>query len=192
NGPDLEQVASLADRMRSRLEDIDGMGRVDLSLQLDLPHLDVNVDRVRTAEAGLSSSDVAFAVNMLVGGVDIARYNDQPGDGERYDIRVKSAQGEMTRPSDLGKIYLRTRDGELVRFDSLASIDQTVGPAVITRFNLNYSADFYGNPDMPLGQAVDTIDRVAAELLPLGYRVEYKAEAREFQQTVGYVLFAFG
>src|SRR5699024_6643523 len=109
-----------------------------------------------------------------------------------YDIRVKSAQGEMTRPSDLGKIYLRTRDGELVRFDSLASIDQTVGPAVITRFNLNYSADFYGNPDMPLGQAVDTIDRVAAELLPLGYRVEYKAEAREFQQTVGYVLFAFG
>ncbi len=191
-GPDLEQVASLADRMRSRLEDVDGMGRLDLDLQLDLPQLDINIDRVRTAEAGLSSSDVAFAVNMLVGGFDIARYNDLPGDGERYDIRVKSADGQITRPSDLGKIYLRTPEDELVRFDSVASATETVGPAVITRFNLNYSADFYGNPDMPLGQAVDTIDRIAAEVLPLGYRIEYKAEAREFQQTVGYVLFAFG
>lgn len=192
NGPDLEQVASLADRMRSRLEGVDGMGRLDLDLQLDLPQLDVSIDRVRTSEAGLSSSDVAFAVNMLVGGFDIARYNDLPGDGERYDIRVKSADGQITKPSDLGKIYLRTPDDELVRFDSVASATETVGPAVITRFNLNYSADFYGNPDMPLGQAVDTINRVAAEILPLGYRVEYKAEAREFQQTVGYVLFAFG
>lgn len=191
NGPDLNRVADLADRMRERLEKIEGMGRLDLDLQLDLPQLDVEVDRARTAEAGLSSADVAFAVNMLVGGFDIARFNDEPGDGERYDIRVKAAEGEVTRPADLDRIYLRSRDGSLVRFDSLATARETVGPAVITRFDLNYSADFYGNPQMPLGEAVNAIDRAAEEILPLGYRVAYKAQAREFQQTMGYVLFAF-
>ncbi|WP_376690087.1 efflux RND transporter permease subunit [Wenzhouxiangella sp. EGI_FJ10409] len=192
SGPDLDQVAELADRMRERLEDLEGMGQLDLDLQLNLPQLDIEVDRVRTAEAGLRAADVAFAVNMLVGGVDIARYNDEPGDGERYDIRVKAAGGDVTQPSDLGRIYLRSPDGSLVRFDSLATARETVGPAVITRFDLSYSADFYGNPEMPLGQAVDAIDRAAEDILPLGYRVAYKAEAREFQKTLGYLLFAFG
>jgi HAE1 family hydrophobic/amphiphilic exporter-1 len=191
SGPDLERVSELASRMRDRLEDIDGMGRLDLDLQLDLPQLAIEIDRVRTAAAGLTSADVAFAVNMLVGGFDIARYNDEPGDGERYDIRVKAAGGEVVRPADLGRIHLRSADGSLVRFDTLARARETVGPAVITRFDLNYSADFYGNPEMPLGEAVNAIDRAAEEILPLGYRVAYKAEAREFQQTVGYVLFAF-
>ncbi|HLS05427.1 MAG TPA: efflux RND transporter permease subunit [Wenzhouxiangella sp.] len=192
SGPDLDRVAELAGQMHKRLENIDGMGQLDLDLQLDLPQVDISVDRVRTAEAGLTSADIAFAINMLVGGVDIARYNDDPGDGERYDIRVKSADGQITQPADLGKIYLRSSDGSLVRFDSLANARETIGPAVITRFNLNYSADFYGSPQMPLGAAVDAINQAAEDILPLGYTVQYKAEAREFQDTVGYMLFAFG
>ncbi|NEZ04222.1 efflux RND transporter permease subunit [Wenzhouxiangella sp. XN201] len=191
SGPDLEEASRLAEEMKSRLEAIDGMGPLDLDLQLDLPQLDVEVDRVRAAEAGLSSSEIAFAVNMLVGGIDIARYNDEPGDGERYDIRVKAREGQVAKPADLNKIYLRTREGSLVRFDSLAQAEETVGPAVITRFDLNYSANFYGNPEIPLGQAVDEINRIADEVLPLGYGVAYKAQAREFQQTLQYVLFAF-
>jgi hydrophobic/amphiphilic exporter-1 (mainly G- bacteria), HAE1 family len=191
SGPDLEEASRLAEEMKSRLEAIDGMGQLDLDLQLDLPQLDIQVDRVRAAEAGLSSSEIAFAVNMLVGGIDIARYNDEPGDGERYDIRVKAGEGQLAKPADLNKIYLRTREGSLVRFDSLAQAEETVGPAVITRFDLNYSANFYGNPEIPLGQAVDEINRIADEVLPLGYGVAYKAQAREFQQTLQYVLFAF-
>ncbi|HLR87364.1 MAG TPA: efflux RND transporter permease subunit [Wenzhouxiangella sp.] len=192
SGPDLDRVAELAGQMHKRLENIDGMGQLDLDLQLDLPQVDISVDRVRTAEAGLASADIAFAINMLVGGVDIARYNDDPGDGERYDIRVKSADGQITQPADLGKIYLRARDGSLIRFDSLAKARETIGPAVITRFNLNYSADFYGSPQIPLGSAVEAIEQAAEDILPLGYTVQYKAEAREFQDTVGYMLFAFG
>lgn len=190
-GPDLEEAASLADEMQERLEAIDGMGRLDLDLQLSLPQLDMEIDRVRTAESGLRSADVAFAVNMLVGGFDIARYNDEPGDGERYDIRVKAADGQITSPDDLNRIFLRAGDGSLVRFDSLARAEETVGPAVITRFDLNYSANFFGNPEMPLGEAVEAIDEIADEILPLGYRVAYKSQAREFQQTMQYVMFAF-
>jgi hydrophobic/amphiphilic exporter-1 (mainly G- bacteria), HAE1 family len=192
SGAELEEVARLAHDMRERLERIEGMGRLDLDLQLDLPQLDVSVDRIRAADVGLSASDVAFAVNMLAGGVDIARYNDDPGDGERYDIRVKAAAGQITGPDDLNRILLRGRDDALVRFDSVASANERLAPAVITRFDLNYSADFYGNPDMALGSAVTEIERIAADLLPLGYQVNLKAEAREFQATQQYVLFAFG
>ncbi|MGY6631086.1 MAG: efflux RND transporter permease subunit [Wenzhouxiangella sp.] len=192
SGPDLNEVARLAGELQTRIEAIDGMGRLDLDLQLNLPQLDVQVDRLRAADAGLSAAEVAFAVNMLVGGVDIARFSDEVSDGERYDIRVRAAPGQIVSPADLNRILLRGDRGQVVRFDSVAQAVEEVAPAVITRFDLNYSANFYGNPDIALGSAVEQIEALGRQQLPLGYQINLKAEAREFQQTQQYVLFAFG
>jgi hydrophobic/amphiphilic exporter-1 (mainly G- bacteria), HAE1 family len=186
-GPELANVASLSRELAERLGQTPELGRLDLDLQLDLPQLRLEVDRVRAADVGLSSADVAYAVNMLAGGVDIAKYNDDPGDGDRYDIRVKAADGEITSADDLQRIFLRTPKGQMVRLDTVATIEDVVGPAVINRFSLQYSANFYSNPTMPLGAAVDLVRAEAAELLPPGYSIELQARAREFAKTSGYV-----
>jgi HAE1 family hydrophobic/amphiphilic exporter-1 len=190
-GTDLDTVASLANEMQRRLQDVEGMSTVDLDLQMNLPQLEVDIDRVQAADAGVSSSDIAYAVNMLVGGIDIARYNDEPGDGERYDIRVKAREGQMTSPKDMDRILVRGNDGQLYRFDQLAQAREEIGPAVITRFDLNYAANFYANPEIALGTAIEEINAIADDILPLGYEIALKAEAREFQQTLTYVIFAF-
>jgi len=186
-GPELDGVASLSRELARRLGQTPELGRIDLDLQLDLPQLRLEVDRVRAADVGLSSADVAYAVNMLAGGVDIAKYNDDPGDGDRYDIRVKAADGEITSADDLQRIFLRTPKGQMVRLDTVAKIEDVVGPAVINRFSLQYSANFYSNPTMPLGAAVELVRAAAAELLPPGYSIELQARAREFAKTSGYV-----
>ena len=100
---------------------------------------------------GLTAQDIAFAVNMLAGGFDIAKYNDKPGDGQRYDVRVKARESDLDNPADLHRVMLRTRSGELVRLDSVAQIDPVIGPAVINRLNLQYAANFYVTPAVPLG-----------------------------------------
>jgi HAE1 family hydrophobic/amphiphilic exporter-1 len=189
-GPELDNVASLSRELASRLGQTPELGRIDLDLQLDLPQLRLEVDRVRAADVGLSGADVAYAVNMLAGGVDIAKYNDDPGDGDRYDIRVKAADGEITTADDLRRIFLRTPTGQMVRLDTVARATDMVGPAVITRFGLQYSANFYSNPTMPLGAAVDLVRTEAAGLLPPGYSMELQARAREFAKTAGYVRIA--
>ncbi len=189
-GPDLESVASLSRELARRLGEEPGLGRIDLDLQLDLPQIRLEVDRVRAADLGLSSADVAFAVNMLAGGVDIAKYNDEPGDGDRYDIRVKAADGEIVSADDLRRIFLRTPSGQMVRLDTVATAVDVVGPAVVTRFGLQYSANFYSNPSMPLGAAVARVRAETAELLPPGYSMELQSRAREFAKTSGYVKLA--
>jgi HAE1 family hydrophobic/amphiphilic exporter-1 len=119
---------------------------------------------------------------MLTGGVDIAKFNDEPGDGQRYDIRVKAKEGEFTQPADLSKIFLRNRDGKLVRLDSVARFEEKLGPAVIGRFDLQYAATFYATPTIPLGEAVEVVRR-AAEILPAGYQVKLIGQAEEFGKT---------
>jgi HAE1 family hydrophobic/amphiphilic exporter-1 len=189
-GPDLDSVASLSRELARRLGEEPGLGRIDLDLQLDLPQIRLEVDRVRAADLGLSSADVAYAVNMLAGGVDIAKYNDEPGDGDRYDIRVKAADGEIVSADDLRRIFLRTPSGQMVRLDTVATAVDVVGPATITRFGLQYSANFYSSPSMPLGAAVERVRAETAELLPPGYSMELQARAREFAKTSGYVKLA--
>jgi hydrophobic/amphiphilic exporter-1 (mainly G- bacteria), HAE1 family len=189
-GPELDSVASLSRELARRLGQEPALGRIDLDLQLDLPQIRLEVDRVRAADVGLSTADVAYAVNMLAGGVDIAKYNDEPGDGDRYDIRVKAADGEIVSADDLQRIFLRTPGGQMVRLDTIATAVDIVGPAVINRFGLQYSANFYSNPTMPLGAAVELVRAEAAELLPPGYSMELQARAREFAKTSGYVRLA--
>ena len=188
-GPDLNMVAELSQRIEKRLNQFDGLGRIDLDLQLNLPQLELRIDRERAAVLGLSSSEVAMAANVLSGGLDVAKYNDEPGDGERYDIRLKAADGELTRSEDLGRIFLRNPAGELVRLDSVADFEETIGPAVISRFNLQYAANFYATPSIPLGDAVEIVYQVAAEELPLGYSLRLQGEAEEMEKTAGYVGF---
>jgi HAE1 family hydrophobic/amphiphilic exporter-1 len=190
-GPDLNRVAELSQQLKNRLAEIDGMGQLDLMLQLDLPQLEMVPSRERIRSLGLSTRDVALAVNDLSGWYDVARYNDDPGDGERYDVRLKAGEGSLQQAPDLSKIYLRNPGGELVRLDNLIEIEQTMGPAVVSRYDLQYAATFLGTPVMAEAAAIDTVREIAAEILPVGYRVQMTGRSEEFGRTANYMMFAF-
>lgn len=190
-GPNLRQVGELAKSLQQKLSNMPELGKLDLDMQLDLPQLVMQIDRVRAAGFGLTANDVASAVNLLTGGVDMAKYNDEPGDGERYDIRLKARAGTFNQPADLSKIYLRAADGSMVRLDTVARFEQRLGPAVIGRFDMQYSANFYGTPTVPLGDAVSIIKQTAAANLPTGYTIRLVGQAEEFEKTTQNIIFVF-
>ncbi len=189
-GPDVQGVAEASHRLAARLEHLPALGRVDLDLQLELPQLRLSIDRTRAADLGLSSRDIALAVNVLAGGLDVAKYNDDPGDGQRYDVRLKAREGDLRSPDDLRRIYLRGRGGERVRLDTVARFREGLGPAVVTRFDLRYSGNFFSTPTISLGRAVERVRQAAADLLPPGYTVKMIGRAEEFGKTARYMLFA--
>ena len=189
-GPNLQEMGRHARALQAALQADPVIGRMDTDLQLDLPQLVLEPERARAAGLGLSSQDLALAINMLTGGIDIAKYNDLPGDGERYDIRVKAKEGEFEQQADLAKIYLRNRQGQLVRLDSVARFREALGPAVVGRVDLQDSAAFYATPSIPLGGAIEKV-REAAKQLPIGYTVTFIGEAEQLQKTSQATAFTF-
>ena len=190
-GPDVASVAQWSHRLQQKLNVMPEMGSVDLDLQLELPQLTLHIDRTRAQDIGLSTRDIALAVNVLAGGLNVAKYNDLPGDGERYDVRIKASKGSFRSPDDLNQIYLRGRDDKLVRLDTVATLQQDIGPAVVTRFDLRYSGNFFATPTIPEGAAAEIVKQTAAQLLPQGYQVKMIGRAEEFEKTGKYMLFAF-
>jgi len=162
-----------------------------MELQLDLPQLALKLSRERVRSLGLSTQDVALSVNVMAGGLDIARFNDESGDNERYDIRLKAAEGQLRHAPDLSRIYLRGQDGELVRLDNLVMLEPKLGAAVVSRHDLQYAANFFSTPTISLGEAVNMVNAAAEDILPIGYQVSMVGRAEEFGKTAKNMLFAF-
>ncbi|MEW6562619.1 MAG: efflux RND transporter permease subunit [Pseudomonadota bacterium] len=191
-GPNLAEVARLANQLQQRLsKEVPELGRVDTDLQLDLPQLSIRLNRANAAALGLSAQDVAQAMFVMTGGLNVAAYSDEPGDGERYDVRLKAAEGDLVRPEDLDRVFLRARDNSMVRLDAAASFEQTLGPAVVGRYDLQYAATFYVTPSIPLGEAANKVKEIGTGMMPAGYRVKLIGQAEEFGKTAKYMLFAF-
>jgi len=191
SGPDLQEVARLADIVKQRLDEQPEIGKLDLELELDLPQLKTRMNRSLIRSLGLTTEDVALSINVMASGMDIARFNDDPGDGERYDIRLKAGQGLLDYADDISNIHLRSSNGEMVSLANLVSLEPKLGAAVISRHDLQYAANFYSTPTVSLGEAVDMVYSATEGLLPLGYEVSMSGRAEEFGKTIYYMLFAF-
>lgn len=190
-GSDLYTVAKLAKELETRLRALPIISSLDMDLELNMPELTLVPDRTKAQDLGIDTQTLAETLYVLVGGLDIAKYNDEPGDGERYDIRLKALENTFSKPEDLQHIYLRNRSGQMIRLDAVARFEASLGAAVISRYNLQYAAAFFANPTISEGDAAEVVKQEAAKMLPLGYQIELVGRAKEFSKTIDYLVFAF-
>ncbi len=190
-GDNLQEVGKVSNELQRTLSANGSIGKVDVDVQLDLPQIDIDIDRVRAAGLGLNANEIATAISLYVGGINVAKYNDKTSDGQRYDIRLKTSDGELQQTTDLSKIYLRSSSGELVRLDAVARFKPTLGAAVIGRYDLQYAVNFYANPNVALGEAVTIVNETAAKVLPASYKLKYTGQAEELGKTFKNLTFVF-
>ncbi len=190
-GANLQEIGRISAELQKALSAEPDIGKVDVDVQLDLPQLDIKIDRVRAANLGLTANDIASAVSLYAGGINVAKYNDNTSDGQRYDIRLKTSENALKHTADLKQIYLRSSSGELIRLDAVASFKPVLGAAVIGRYDLQYAVNFYANPNVPLGEAVDLVTETTTKLVPPSYKVKFTGQAEELGKTMKNMTFVF-
>jgi HAE1 family hydrophobic/amphiphilic exporter-1 len=190
-GNNLQELGKVAETLQRTLSANSSIGKVDVDVQLDLPQIEIDIDRVRAAGLGLDANEIATTISLYVGGIDVAKYNDKVSDGQRYDIRIKTTEGELENTADLSKIYLRSASGELVRLDAVARFKPTLGAAVIGRYDLQYAVNFYANPNVALGEAVAIVDDTMSKVVPPSYKLKYTGQAEELGKTLKNLSFVF-
>lgn len=190
-GGNLQEIDKVSNRLKDALSAIPGMGTVDTDVQLDLPQLNVDIDRIQAANLGLNAREIATAISLYAGGINVASYNDNISDGQRYDIRLKADATTLKQAEDLNKIYLRNIRGELVRLDAVANFKPTLGPAVIGRYDLQYAVNFYADPTMKLDEALETMRATAAKVVPPAFKIALTGQAEEMRKTIKNMSFVF-
>lgn len=164
------------------------LGQFYLGLSRKKPAYKLNFDRILAKSMGISASEVANTLSVLGGtGVRVGHFTPGESGNQRYNILFRAASDEFVDPSDLSRIYLRSDAGQLVRLDTLASLETSLSNEDINRTNLNYSVAFSAVSKEGLGKTVAQIKSLGAANLPQGIELKMTGNAASMDQTVSQV-----
>jgi HAE1 family hydrophobic/amphiphilic exporter-1 len=132
------------------------------------PQLAVDIDREKARSLGLPISEITNAMQIYLGSTYV---NDFDFNNRAYRVYVQADKQFRADPKALGQYYARTNNGEMVPLASVVRVRETTAPQVISHFNLFRSAEINGSaaPGFSSGQAIQEMERLAAQALPQGF-----------------------
>ena len=171
-GPELERLIALgAEVFNAAPQALPGAQVFPIpGLDLGNPEVQVQVDRRRAAELGISNRDLGFSVNALVDGVKVSDYQHE---GKEIDIRLKAEEGVTYNTHTLEQLPVATPDGRLVTLGAIADVSTTYGPVQINHRERERTITIRILPDaqMPIEAAMEIIrDEIVA---PMKQREEF-------------------
>jgi multidrug efflux pump len=188
--PDFNLLVKGNDTLLARARGLKGLVNVDSDLRVNKPELTVNFDRDRAEDLGVPVGDVATTLQVLLGGNRTSTFTRN---NKQYDVIVQLDPRARATPSDMTGLYVRGRAGELVKLEALASVKEGVGPRELNHFNRVRSATITAGlaPGFTLGEALDSLNRIASEVLPKGSSTALAGESRELEESGSSLYFAF-
>jgi HAE1 family hydrophobic/amphiphilic exporter-1 len=179
---ELAELDAIADRFIHELERRPGFVDLTKSLKLGLPEVRVVPDRAKAAALGVDADTIATVVQASIGGMDIGKFKDR---GHRYDIRVRLEEGERADPESIGRLFVRTRSGEVVELRNLVRVETGAAPSKITRHDRLRSVAVSANLEgLAVGDAIAEVNALAEEILPAGATVSFGGSAEAFLESV--------
>ncbi|MEP6571045.1 MAG: efflux RND transporter permease subunit [Gemmatimonadota bacterium] len=188
--PNFDLLGSGMDSLLSRARRIKGLVNVDTDLRVNKPELTVSFDRDRAEDLGVPVGDVAATLQTMLGGRRVGTFTRA---NKLYYVIARLKPEERATPSDMSGLYLRGKGGELVKLEALASVKEGVGARSLAHFNRIRAATLTASlaPGFALGEALDSLNRIAAEVLPRGSTTALAGESREFAESGSALYFAF-
>ncbi len=192
-GRDLSYLEEYSKQIISEYSKVPGIVDIDTTLEAGKPEVRVFINRDKAAELGVDIATVAESINFLVSGeLDVAKFKDDTK-GRRYDVRARLYPENRAAPQDLGRIYVRAKDGRLVELSNIISLQEAGGSSVINRVDRQRAIILFANLEgKPLGQAKDELNTIAARILPSGFSTAYKGMADIMDESFFYLVFALG
>ena len=148
------------------------LGPLFTSYQINVPQLNVDLDRVKAKQLGVSVTDIFNTMQIYLGSLYV---NDFNRFGRVYQVRVQADAPFRARPDDILQLKTRNAAGEMVPLSSLVKVTPTFGPEMVVRYNGYTAADINGGPapGYSSDQAQNAIVRIAKETLPRGVKFEW-------------------
>jgi multidrug efflux pump len=187
---DFEALVNGMDSLVARARTIPGLVNVDTDLRVTRPELVVSLDRDRAEDLGVPARDIATTLQTLLGGRDVTRFTS---DNKLYDVILRLDPSERASPSDISGLEVRGRNGSLVQLDAVTRVEERIGPRQLNHHNRVRSFTMSASmaPGFTLGQALDSLNAVAAQVLPAGSTIDLAGESREFRESGNALYFAF-
>jgi multidrug efflux pump len=167
-----QELAKAAQALIGRAYESGQLAGVFSSHRIDVPQLDVKVDREKVKQAGLALTDVFRTMQIYLGSVYV---NDFNRFGRTYQVIVQADAPFRATAESIAQLKVRNLAGAMVPLGSVLEVKQARGPDQSVRYNAYPAADINGGPipGVSSGQAVAVMEKLASETLPNGIGYEW-------------------
>jgi multidrug efflux pump len=190
-GPDVAELAGYSEEIMARAKALPGFVSLQSDLVMNKPQLEVDIDRNRASDLGVSSRDIATTLQILLGGLDLSTFKIG---GETYDVIAQLESGSRSNPLDVLSAYVRNERG-LIPLASVVNVRESVSPRALPHFDRLRSATITADLEKghALGDALDRMREVAESVLPegRGYRYTFSGDSEEYYESGNALLFAY-
>jgi len=195
SGSDIEAAHRSASELAQKIRAIPGVSDVLVPQDVDYPALQLDIDRQRASELGLSSKEV-------VGNVITALTSDQmiapsywvdPKSGNDYLLTVQYFEDQVKNMGDLNAIPVRSLSHpQPARLDAVSRIRHIHAPTEVDHYQLRRVMDVYvATSGEDLGNVLKAVNKTISQTtLPEGVRVTVRGSVQGMQAS--FKSFGFG
>jgi hydrophobe/amphiphile efflux-1 (HAE1) family protein len=176
-GPEALQAAAVA--MMGRANQTPGLAQVFTLFETSTPQLYLDIDRAKAQLLGINVPDVFSALQVYLGS---AYVNDFNLFGRTFRVTAQADANYRGDARDVLSLRVRNVNGDTVPLGSFTTVHSISSSYRVPRYNLYRAAEIDGAaaPGYSQGQAIEIMEKLAAEVLPDGFGYEWTTLA--FQQ----------
>ena len=189
-GYNQQATHDIALEVAARMGRIPGAVDVHLHQVVNTPSLQVNVDRSRAAELGLTQRDVAnsMLVSLSSSAVVSPNYWSDPRSGINYIVAVQTPQSRVDSVNTLMNTAITpSAAGQSQLLSNLATLERREVPAVISHSNVQPVFDVYADVQgRDLGSVAAEVQTIVAEYrgkLPPGHRIAVRGQVESMNSA---------
>lgn len=192
SGEDLEQLSLITERAENILEKIEGTRDVTSSLKNNGTQFDIEVDKIKASQVGLSAVSIASLLRTSLSGVKATTIQNK---GKDIEVIVKSdLNGDFINPEDTTKttidsllgVSFKNREGQNILLGSLVDVKLSSSRASIERKDGKRIATVESNLSKN-GNALDIVNAFKKKekelLIPEGIIVQYGGDTEDVTKT---------
>ncbi|HET7005188.1 MAG TPA: efflux RND transporter permease subunit [Candidatus Binatia bacterium] len=195
DAPELYRAAAIFEERLRALPDFRDVGS---DLQLKNPQLQVVLDRDKASTMGVTAQGISQRAveEAFQNSYATRQVSTVNTPNNQYQVIVELDPKFQNDPSALSQLYIRSTTGQnstaqpMVPLGALASLKYSVGPLSVNHSGQLPSATISFNlrDGVALGDAVETINQLAREVLPGSVSTSFQGTAQEFQKSIASLL----
>jgi len=188
---DYGKLQAIAGAIVSNAQTQSALQRVSSSFRSMVPQFDVEVDRVKTQTLHVTTDQIFSTLSSYLGSTYVNQFNKF---GRTFQVYAQADAQYRLTPRDIQNLMVRNSQGDMVPLGTVAKITPSVGPSLISLYNLYPSATVIGLPatGFSSGQSMTLMEEIAAKTLPPGAGFEWTAMSYQEKVVGGQIYWAFG
>ncbi|MDR0661109.1 MAG: efflux RND transporter permease subunit [Prevotellaceae bacterium] len=188
--PNIEKLRETLPVFMSKVYDSEILQMADVNLKFSKPELRIQINRDKAATLGVSTQAIGQTLQLALSGQRLGYFYMN---GKQYQIFAEINRQKRNTPLDLRSLYIRNDKGDMIQLDNLVDMKEEVAPPQLYRYDRFVSATVSAGlqAGYTIGDGLDEMDKIAAEVLDDTFRTTLAGESKEFRDSSSSLTFAF-